>query len=94
MYPFAHRFPKFCHGPCVAVTSDASKKLFDLSRTHKWNHMPVEDVLFNGVMRELGNMTNIELQGGICRHMTGSRNNKLSNLNKFYAELNGNKNML
>ena len=56
--------------------------------------MPVEDVLFNGVMRELGNMTHIELQGGICRHMTGSRNNKLSNLNKLYAELNGNKNML
>ena len=56
--------------------------------------MPVEDVLFNGVMRELGNMTNIELQGGVCRHMTGSRSEKLSNLNKFYAELNGNKNIL
>ena len=72
----------------MAVTSEASKRLFETAMTHKWNHMPVEDVLFNGVMRELANMTNIELQGGICRHITGSRSNKLSDLNKFYSELN------
>ena len=88
VYPFAHRFPKFCHGPCVAMTSESSKKLFDIARTHKWNHMPVEDVLFNGVMRELANITNIELQTGVCRHLTGARSNKLSDLSKYYAELN------
>ena len=56
--------------------------------------MPVEDVLFNGVMRELANITNIQLQGGICKHMTGSRGNKLTNLDKLYSELNGKKNTL
>ena len=56
--------------------------------------MPVEDVLFNGVMRELANMTNIERQGGICRHMTGTKSSKLANLDKLYSELNGNKNTL
>ena len=70
------------------MTSDSSKKLFEVARTHKWNHMPVEDVLFNGVMRELANMTNIELQSGVCRHITGARSNKLKDLNKLYSELN------
>ena len=70
------------------MTSDSSKKLFEVASTHKWNHMPVEDVLFNGVMRELANMTNIELQSGVCRHITGARSNKLKDLNKLYSELN------
>ena len=70
------------------MTSDSSKKLFEVALTHKWNHMPVEDVLFNGVMRELANMTNIELQSGVCRHITGARSNKLKDLNKLYSELN------
>ena len=76
----------------MAMTSDSSRKLFEVALTHKWNHMPVEDVLFNGVMRELANMTHIALQTGVCRHLTGARSSKLSDLNKFYSELNINGN--
>ena len=50
-YPIGHTFPKFCHGPCMAATKDASEAILKAAQTTNWREMPVEDVLFNGVMR-------------------------------------------
>ena len=88
-YPFGHRYPKFCHGPCVAMTVKASNKIYEVAKTHEWNGLSNEDVLFNGIMREIGDIHNISYHGGICRHLTGTKEQKIKNLEKFYSELYG-----
>jgi len=68
-YPIGHTFPKFCHGPCMAATSAASKAILAAAQTTNWRSLPVEDVLFNGVMRTVAGVDNISLMGGVCRHV-------------------------
>ena len=86
-YPFGHRYPKFCHGPCVAMTAKASNKIYETAKTHEWNGLSNEDVLFNGIMREISDMHNISYHAGLCRHLTGTKEQKIQKLDDFYSKL-------
>ena len=52
-YPFGFKYPKFCHGPCLAISKSASRKIYQTSLKFDWRDKNLEDVLFNGILREM-----------------------------------------
>ena len=48
-----YKYPKFCHGPCLTVSKSASEKIYEAALQYDWRKSKLEDVLFNGVLREL-----------------------------------------
>ena len=60
-YPIGHTYPEFCHGPCMAATAAASQAILAAAKTTNWRSMPVEDVLFNGIMRTVPLTTSLTL---------------------------------
>ena len=69
------------------MTAKASNKIYETAKTHEWNGLSNEDVLFNGIMREISNMHNISYHAGLCRHLTGTKEQKIQKLNDFYSKL-------
>ena len=69
------------------MTAKASNKIYETAKTHEWNGLSNEDVLFNGIMREIGDMHNISYHAGLCRHLTGTKEQKIQKLNDFYSKL-------
>ena len=72
-YSFGYRYPKFCHGPCMTLSRNASVTIYHVAQNHNWNEFKLEDVLFSGIMRTMANMTSIELAGGNCQHVGGNK---------------------
>ncbi|CAG5094687.1 Oidioi.mRNA.OKI2018_I69.XSR.g13779.t1.cds [Oikopleura dioica] len=69
-YPFGYYYPKFCHGPCMSLSKAAASKIYHQAMITNWNGIILEDVLFSGIIRELANVTSMDIERGSCEHIS------------------------
>jgi len=74
-WPGGYYFPVFCNGAGVMLSADSVAKISQqfemLDEAHR--DFPLEDVLFNGVLRSLAAVDEIADYGGVCEHLGETR---------------------
>ena len=83
-FPMGYMYPPFCNGPCAAMTTSASEKLYKTASKIIQPQFPLEDVLFTGIYRTEAKMNSISLVPRMCEHFVANKENLLrSRINRL-----------
>lgn len=68
-------YPTYCGGPCALLSRFDLDKIYEVAKLTNPGNFTMEDIIFTGIMRVKGNLTEPDDVRGICEHYNSNNKN-------------------